>query len=71
MLVTQLERKFILKKDNKDVILEDINPNLSHQQICDVYSNTYPELVNSKIIVKGIINDQEVIKFSTIAGTKG
>ncbi len=67
----ELKRKFVLIKDNKQIELEDINPNLSPEEVCEIYSGTYPELVNSSITNKGIKNDCQVFHFSTIAGTKG
>lgn len=69
--VTELKRKFILKRESGDVELDDINPLSTPQEICDMYSNTYPELVNSNVVSKGIENDEQVFHFTTITGTKG
>lgn len=71
MEVSRLNRKFILKRNGNEVVLEDLNPNMTHEQIREAYSNTYPELINCNVNPKGIINDEEVIEFSTVAGTKG
>lgn len=69
--IKQLERKFVLVKGDSKIDLQDINRTMSPDQIKDVYTNTYPELINSKIENKGIENDKEVYHFTTIAGTKG
>ena len=71
METTKLKRKFILKKDNQEIELEDINPLFPVKDIVELYSNTYPELINTSIEPKGVIDDNLVYHFSCIAGTKG
>ena len=68
--IKAIERVFVFKKGNEQIILDDINPNLTPDEIIDMYSNTYPELVNSNINPKGIVNDQLVYEISSVAGTK-
>lgn len=71
MITKKITRVFFLIKDNQRVKLEDINPLLSVNEIIELYSNQYPELINASISNKGIIDDELVFEFSTIAGTKG
>ena len=66
-----IKRVFVLTKDGKEIRLDDVNENLTPEEICDIYSNTYPELVNCNIEPGGIVNDERIFKFTTIAGTKG
>lgn len=65
----ELVRVFMHKK----VELADVDPTLTEDEIMEVYSNQYPELVNSK--VEGPVIDQEkgqaVYTFTSSLGTKG
>ena len=67
----ELERQFIIEVDKKQTTLTDPNPALSVEDVKDMYSAQYPELLNAKIVPKGIENDKLVYEFKTIAGTKG
>lgn len=71
METTKLNRKFIFIKDNQEIELADVNPLLQVKDIVELYSNTYPELINASIEPKGVIDDNLVYHFSCIAGTKG
>lgn len=68
----KLEREFSLTRNGKKIKLEDPGENLTPQQVLDFYSNTYPELINSKVdgphySEKGAA----VYEFKTTVGTKG
>lgn len=69
--VTDIPRVFNLKKNGEILQLEDLSPSLAVDDIKDLYSAQYPELVNATIINKGVENDNIVYEFQTIAGTKG
>lgn len=69
--IENLQRKFIVEINNEKVELDDINPNLTPEEVMDIYSSTYPQLVNAKCSFKGIEIDFAVYQFSSIAGTKG
>lgn len=71
MKTVNIKRKFTFKVNNEMIILEDINPGLTPQEICSLLSNTYPVLTNASIENKGIIDDNNVYEFKTILGTKG
>lgn len=64
-------RKFSVTIGNKTTDLPDPNPALSIEAVKEMYTNTYPELLNSKTNNKGFIDDKLVIEFTTVAGTKG
>lgn len=66
-----IARKFSITIGSKTTDLPDPNPALSIDAVKEMYSNTYPELLNSKTNNKGFINDNLVIEFTTVAGTKG
>lgn len=73
-MITQIDtvkRVFQLTKNGKITELEDLSADLKAEDIKDLYSTQYPELVNATIINKGIENDKVVFEFKTIAGTKG
>jgi len=71
VVVTTLKRKFVYKSKGKDFDLPDPNPNLTPEQVKDIYSQQYPELVNAKIKDKGLVNMESLYEFESIAGTKG
>lgn len=72
MSVQKITRNFSLKVNNEKVDLPDVNDELSVEDIKDIYSSQYPQLLNCKIEDKGI-NDEGVheFEFISIAGTKG
>lgn len=72
MKIQLLERVFTFQDSQKnDIILEDINPDFSLEQVLNHYSQLYPELTTAKINDKGIVEGKNKIEFQTIAGTKG
>ena len=68
--VTVLKRKFEIERNGKSIYLDDPNPEMSIEEVSDFYSSTFPELMNS-IYTKNELDDNLVIKFKTVAGTKG
>ena len=71
-LITRvIPRKFSITIDKNKIALDDPNPNLSIENVKDLYTTAYPQLLNAQIQNQGIINDELVIEFVTIAGTKG
>lgn len=64
---TFLEREF--RKDGER--LPDPNKNLPPGQVLEIYSNTYPELTNAKIVGPKIEDNKQVYEFQTVLGTKG
>ena len=69
--VQELKRKFTVKIGNEVIHLEDPNINFSPNEIMEMYSNQYPQLANATIESKGIVNEEILFNFATIAGTKG
>jgi len=69
--INEVSRVFVLTKNGTTTELEDLNSNLTAEEIKDLYSTQHPELVNASIVNKGIENDKIVYEFKTIAGTKG
>ena len=68
MQVLEIPRTF---KFN-DMELEDINPNLSLEQVRAHYSGIYPELTNATIENKGLNAERsQCFEFKTLVGTKG
>lgn len=68
--VTVLKRKFEIERNGKSIYLDDPNPEMSIEEVSDFYSNTFPELMNSNYTTSELDNNL-VIKFKSIAGTKG
>lgn len=70
--VTDLERKFEFTSKGQKVELPDPDPSMSVNAVMSFYSNTYPELISSKITGPEIKNDAMVYSFgTTVIGTKG
>lgn len=45
--VETLKREFVFKKDKKDIVLPDVNPNFTADQIRKHYCGVHPELLNA------------------------
>lgn len=72
MSVKEITRNFLLKVNNETIGLPDINDELPIEDIKDIYSSQYPQLLNCKIEDKGIDeNGVHNFEFISIAGTKG
>jgi PRTRC genetic system protein C len=70
--VQAITRKFSLKVNGNTIELDDPNPELSTDEVKDILSNHYPQLLNSTISDKGLSdNGDHTFEFITVAGTKG
>lgn len=67
-----MKRIFTIKVNGQLIELPDPNEELSSKEVMDIYSNTYPQLLNGYVEEKGIRNENEMVyEFLTISGTKG
>ncbi len=72
MEVATITRKYVYQNGNNNSIeLDDIDHNMSHEQVMEHYAQLYAELTNANIMDKGIVNGYHEIHFKTLAGTKG
>ena len=71
LIAKPLERKFTIQIGNESVTLEDPNYSFSAQEVMELYSAQYPQLLNGSIESKGIVDEQILYNFKTVAGTKG
>lgn len=65
--VQKIERVFVYK----DKQLKDINESYSEEQILDVYSEQYPELVNSRVDGPEMKDGKAIFNFVNNVGSKG
>jgi PRTRC genetic system protein C len=66
-----LPRIFQFEVNGEIIELDDPNPSFTANDIRDLYTAQYAELLNSTIVPKGIENDRVVYEFKVVAGTKG
>ncbi len=66
-----VKREFKMKKNGKEIILDDPGSGMSPAEVMDFYSMTYPELTTSTIHGPEIENDKAVYEFKTTIGVKG
>jgi PRTRC genetic system protein C len=71
LLVTQLERVFILKDKGQDIRLTDPEPRWSVEAVLNFYANTYPILTTAKVSTPIIRDDRIEYKLENVMGTKG
>lgn len=73
MSVQTIKRVFKAKIGGNFVNLPDVNEELSPEEIVDIYSAQYPQLLNAKIERKGVDLEtaEDHYEVLTIAGTKG
>ena len=71
LLVTQLERVFILKDKGQDIRLTDPEPRWSVEAVMNFYANMYPILTTAKVSAPQIKDDAVEYKFESVMGTKG
>jgi len=72
MEIATITRKYIFENGNNGSLeLDDIDANLSNEQVMEHYAQLYPELTNANIMDKGIVEGYHEIHFKTLAGTKG
>lgn len=68
----ELKRVFTLKKNGKDIRLEDPDPSMAPAKVAVFYSNIHPELVNASVTgPKYSDNGEAVYTMSATVGTKG
>lgn len=67
----ELKRKFTVTVSGNTITLEDPNINFSAKEVMEMYSNQYPQLLNASIESKGIVDENILYNFVTVAGTKG
>lgn len=68
---TELKRKFVYKKNNKEIVLDDFNPNASADEILKFYSQQYPELTTATMKPPEFKGNDLVFNISAEVGTKG
>lgn len=67
-----LKRVFVLKKNGKEIRLEDPDQSLAPAKVAVFYSNIYPELVNASVTgPKYTDSGEAVYSMSATIGTKG
>jgi PRTRC genetic system protein C len=71
IITKELKRKFTIQVGKDIITLEDPNINFSAQDVMEMYSNQYPQLLNGSIEQKGIVDENILYHFATVAGTKG
>jgi len=69
--VTGLERKFIIKKDGKDIQLNDPNPSMSPEDVIKFYASEYPELTTANVSGPKIEAGKAIFSIKEVVGTKG
>lgn len=68
----ELKRVFVLKKNGKEIKLEDPDPAMAPVKVATFYSNIHPELVNASVTgPKYNDNGEAVYTMSATVGTKG
>ncbi|WP_341744785.1 PRTRC system protein C [Azonexus hydrophilus] len=67
MKIERLERQF----SYAGMMLPDPDPNLTPEQVRDVYANAYPEITTADITGPETNGDKLVYTFKRAAGTKG
>lgn len=71
LVTTALQRKFIFKDKDQEIILDDPEPKWTLQAVLNFYSNNYPALTTAKISRPIIVDDIVEYRFETVIGTKG
>ena len=71
MEVSQLKRRFIFKKDNNDVELQDPNPTMSPGEVLKFYTGSYAELTTASVKGPKLDNDIATYEFIQSVGVKG
>ena len=71
MIVKSIPRKFSFKINNTSQTLQDPNPKMTPQEVCNFFSGQYPELTNAEVINNGFDNDHLNFEFKTTFGFKG
>lgn len=66
-----MKRTFKMKKNSKEIVLDDPNVNMSPAEVMDFYSMNYPELTTATVHGPLIKEDMVEYEFKTTIGTKG
>ena len=69
--VKGLARKFEVEVRGETVILDDLNPKASAEEIKRLYCDQYPELASATVHGPTMHQDHTLYKFTPKAGTKG
>lgn len=70
--VQGVQRQFKLKKNGKDEIIPDPNPEFTPDEVMSFMSNKYPELTTSTVNGPNMLADGTAeYEFKTTVGTKG
>lgn len=69
--VTNINRVFTFKRDNKDVNLPDPNQSMTPQEVMKFYSTTYGELTNAIVVGPVVKEGKATYNFTTQAGKLG
>jgi PRTRC genetic system protein C len=65
------DRKFIFKRDGKDIELSDPNPDFSVEEVLKFHAGKYPELTNGVVEGPKVIGDRATYTVSAQAGRLG
>jgi PRTRC genetic system protein C len=65
------DRQFIFRRDGKDVVLSDPNPELSIEEVLKFHSGKYPELTNGVVDGPKTVGDKATYTVSAKAGRLG
>jgi len=60
-----------MKKNGKDINLDDPNPEFTADEVLEFYSNVHPELTTYTVAGPELKNDEQHYTFKTTVGTKG
>lgn len=71
LIKKELKRKFTVTVSGNIITLEDPNSNFSANEVMEMYANQYPQLLNASVESKGIVDENILYNFATVAGTKG
>jgi PRTRC genetic system protein C len=69
--VINTPRVFEFKVGDKDLSIDDPNPNFSPDEVVSFLANTYPSITNSDLTGPVIKNGKAIYKVNSIVGTKG
>lgn len=69
--VDNIQRVFKMKKNGKDVELQDPNAELSPEEALKFFASTHPELTNAMIEGPKVVGGKAEYSFTTKAGKLG
>lgn len=69
--VTNLQRKFVMEKDGRDIELKDPGEHLSPEEVHKHYMPLYPELTNATLEGPKVEGGRAVYRVDSEAGTHG